>query len=99
MRVVPVLTPREAADLVPDGAVITVSSSSGLGCPDATLRGIRERYDDVAAPRAVTTVHPIAAGDMYGILGIDHLAVPGLLRRVVAGSHPSVPSGEEPPRI
>lgn len=99
MRSVPVLTPREAADLVPDGAVITVSASSGLGCPDATLRGIRQRFDEVAAPRGVTAIHPIAAGDMYGILGIDHLALPGLLRRVVAGSYPSGPSGAEPPRI
>ncbi len=44
-------------------------------------------------------MHPIAAGDMYGIRGIDHLARPGLLRTVIAGSYPSGPSRAEPPLI
>ena len=99
MRTVPVLTAREAADLVPDGAVVSVSSSSGLGCPDATLEGIGLRFEETGSPRGLTTVHPIAAGDMYGIRGIDHLARPGLLRTVVAGSYPSGPSRAEPPLI
>lgn len=99
MRTVPVLTARKAADLIPDGAVVTVSSSSGLGCPEAVLRGIGQRYAEEGAPRAITSVHPIAAGDMYGIAGIDHLAQAGLLRRVIAGSYPSGPSSAEPPRI
>lgn len=99
MREVPVLRAREAARLISDGATITVSSSSGLGCPDATLRGIGERFEQEGAPLGLTTVHPIAAGDMYGIRGIDHLAHPGLLSRVIAGSYPSGPSKAEPPRI
>ena len=37
MRTVPVLTGAEAARLIGDSDVITVSSSSGLGCPDAVL--------------------------------------------------------------
>lgn len=99
MRTVPVLTARQAADLVPDDAVVTVSSSSGLGCPDAALAGLGQRFAETGAPRRLTTVHPIAAGDMYGIRGIDHLARPGLLRRVVAGSYPSGPSAAEPPLV
>ena len=99
MRKVPVLTARAAADLIPNGATVSVSSSSGLGCPDAALRGISERFADEGAPLGLTTVHPIAAGDMYGIRGIDHLAQPGLLARVIAGSYPSGPSKAEPPRI
>lgn len=94
-----VLTARRAADLIADGDVISVSSSSGLGCPDAVLAGIGERFAETAGPRDLTTLHPIAAGDMSGIKGIDHLARPGLLRRVVAGSYPSGPSKAEPPRI
>jgi acyl CoA:acetate/3-ketoacid CoA transferase len=93
------LTPREAAELIPDGATVTVSSSSGLGCPDATLQGIGQRFEETGAPRRLTTVHPIAAGDMYGIRGIDHIARPGLLARVIAGSYPSGPSTAEPPLI
>lgn len=99
MRTLPVLAPRDAAELVGDDALVTVSSSSGLGCPDATLAGIGRRFSEVGAPRRLTTVHPIAAGDMYGIRGIDHLAEPGLLRRVIAGSYPSGPSSAQPPVI
>lgn len=99
MHVPRVLTARAAADLIEDGDVVTVSSSSGLGCPDAVLAGIGQRFTETGAPNKLTTVHPIAAGDMWGIKGIDHLAQPGLLARVIAGSYPSGPSSVEPPRI
>lgn len=93
------LTAEKAAELVPDGAVVTVSSSSGLGCPDAVLAAIGRRFDATGHPRAITTLHPIAAGDMYGVKGIDHIAKEGLLARVLAGSYPSGPSSAEPPLI
>jgi propionate CoA-transferase len=99
MRIVPVLSPVDAGALIDDHAIITVSSSSGLGCPDLVLGGIGERYAATGSPRGVTTVHPIAAGDMSGIKGIDHLVQPGLLARVIAGSYPSGPSSQEPPLI
>ena len=93
------LTPEQAAALIPDEAVVTVSSSSGLGCPDLMLKAIGERFATTGHPRNLTTLHPIAAGDMSGIKGIDHIAQPGLLKRVIAGSYPSGPSSAEPPRI
>lgn len=95
----PILTARDAADLIDDGDVITVNSSSGLGCPDAVLAGIGQRFSETQSPTRLTSVHPIAAGDMWGIKGIDHLAHPGLLTRVIAGSYPSGPSSAEPPLI
>lgn len=88
-----------SAELIPDHAVVSVSSSSGLGCPDATLKAIGERFASQGSPRDITTIHPIAAGDMYGIDGIDHIARKGLLKRVIAGSFPSGPSSRESPRI
>ena len=94
-----VITPDEAAALIPDGAVVTISSSSGLGCPDRVLRAIGERFETTGTPQGLTTLHPIAAGDMYGIKGIDHLAKPGLLARVIAGSFPSGPSSLPMPAI
>jgi propionate CoA-transferase len=94
-----VFSADEAARLIPDGAVVTVSSSSGLGCPEAMLAAIGRRFDAEGHPRNLTTLHPIAAGDMWGIAGIDHLAKDGCLARVLAGSYPSGPSKAEPPRI
>ncbi len=93
------VTAAEAARLIADGAVVAVSSSSGLGCPDLMLEAIGTRFAAEGHPKGLTTVHPIAAGDMWGIKGIDHLARPGLLRRVLAGSYPSGPSTAEPPLI
>ena len=92
-------TMEAAAALIPDGATVSVSSSSGLGCPDATLRAIGARFAASGQPRGLTTIHPIAAGDMYGIAGIDHLTAPGLLKRVIAGSYPSGPSSLPSPKI
>src|SRR5450755_418348 len=94
-----VLNANAAAELIPDDAVVTVSSSSGLGCPDAVLAGIGARFAETGRPRNLTTLHPIAAGDMWGIDGINHLARPGLLKRTLCGSYPSGPSTAEPPAI
>ncbi len=89
----------DVASLIPDGAVVTVSSSSGLGCPDRVLRAIGKAYESEQSPKNLTTIHPIAAGDMYGIDGIDYLAQDGLLSRVIAGSYPSGPSSKPSPKI
>jgi len=93
------MTPREAAALIPNGAIVAVNSSSGLCCPDAVLSGIGQRFDEEQAPRDLTTIHPIAAGDMFGTKGVDHIAKPGLLTRIIGGSYPSGPSKAEPPLI
>ena len=90
---------EKIGELIPDGAVVTVSSSSGLGCPDAALRAVGAHFLEKGHPLGLTTLHPIAAGDMYGIPGIDHLAHPGLLKRVIAGSFPSGPSNLPSPKI
>jgi propionate CoA-transferase len=99
MRYPPVLSARAAADLIGDSSVISISSSSALGCPDLALEGIGTRFAETGHPRNVHVYSPIAAGDMYGVAGIDHLAVPGLIERIVAGSYPSGPSSAEPPAI
>jgi propionate CoA-transferase len=94
------IIPIEAVGaLIPDEAVVTVSSSSGLGCPDATLQAIGNHFLEKGRPSGLTMLHPIAAGDMYGIPGIDHLAYPGLLKRIIAGSLPSGPSNMPSPKI
>src|SRR5438876_9839245 len=94
-----VLTASDAAELIPDGAIVTVSSSSALGCPDAVLAAIGARFDSHGHPRHLTTLHPIAAADMWGVIGIDHIAKAGCLERFLAGSYPSRPSSAEPPAI
>lgn len=94
-----VITAEQAAKLVRSGDVVSISSSSGLGCPDKVLKALGARFDAEGAPRDLTTLNPIAAGDMYGIKGIDHLAKPGMLSKILAGSYPSGPSSLPMPAI
>lgn len=89
----------EVAEFIKDGAVIAVNSSSGLCCPDEILAAIGARFREKGAPRGITTIHPIAAGDMFGTKGVDHVAQPGLLATIIGGSFPSGPSSMEPPLI
>ena len=89
----------EAVKNIGDGATVTVNSSSGLCCPDAILKALGERFDHEQHPRNLTMLHPIAAGDMSGVKGVDHIAKPGLIARIIAGSYPSGPSSAEPPKV
>ena len=96
---VKVKSAADAVALIPNGAVVAVNSSSGLCCPDAVLEALGKRYRETGAPGSLTTIHPIAAGDMFGTKGIDHLAQPGMLNKVIGGSYPSGPSSADPPLI
>jgi len=98
-RLVPVLSAAEAVGHISTGSTVSVSSSSGLGCPDDVLRALGERYAATGEGGDLTLLHPIAAGDMYGIDGVDHLTAPGQIRRIIAGSYPSGPSSAAPPKI
>jgi propionate CoA-transferase len=94
-----VVSAERVAAQIPDNAVITVSSSSALGCPDLVLKAIGQRFDDQGHPKNLTTIHPIAAGDMYGVKGVDHIAKDGLLSRILGGSFPSGPASKPMPEI
>ncbi len=58
-----------------------------------------DRFDATGAPRDLTTIHPIAAGDIFGTKGVDHIAKPGCIARIIGGSYPSGPTNAEPPLI
>jgi acyl CoA:acetate/3-ketoacid CoA transferase len=94
-----IVSAAEAVKLIPDGATVAVNSSSGLNCPDAVLKAMGERFDHEQHPRNLSMLHPIAAGDMFGIRGVEHIARPGMIGRIIGGSYPSGPSTSEPPRI
>jgi propionate CoA-transferase len=89
----------DAVALIADGATLAVNSSSGLGCPDAVLAALGARFDATGHPRGLTSINPIAAGDMFGTKGVDHIARPGLLSKIIGGSYPSGPTNAEPPLI
>jgi acyl CoA:acetate/3-ketoacid CoA transferase len=94
-----IVSAAEAVRHIADNAVVAVNSSSGLCCPDAVLKALGERYAREAHPKNLTMLHPIAAGDMFGVKGVDHIANSGQIGRIIGGSYPSGPSSSEPPRI
>ena len=89
----------DAVKLIPDDAIVAVNSSSGLCCPDFILKALGERFDAEQHPQNLTTIHPIAAGDMFGSPGTEHIAKPGMLNKIIGGSYISGPTKAEPPKI
>jgi propionate CoA-transferase len=95
----PILTADEAARLIPSGATVTVSSSAAQLVPDTILAGIEARFQATGEPRGLTMVFPVAVGDSFGTVGLDHLAYPGLLKRLIGGSYVNGPASKPPPKI
>lgn len=49
-----VISAREAANLIKDNSVVSISSSSGLGCPDHVLKGTAMRFPHPSRMRFMT---------------------------------------------
>ncbi len=85
MAVPLILNADQAADLVPDRATIAVCGSARVGVAERMLAALGDRYARDARPRGLTLYCPIESGDRAGV-GLDHLAGPGMLRRIIAGA-------------
>ena len=79
-----ILTSEQAAALIRDGWTIACSGAMGAGNPDAVLRALAERYLANGKPERLTLLQAFLGGDRAG-RGSDHLAINGLLKRVIAG--------------
>jgi acyl CoA:acetate/3-ketoacid CoA transferase len=95
----PILTADEAARLVPNGATVTVSSSAAQLVPEKLLGAIESRFLASGEPRDLTVVFPVAIGDSFGTVGLDHLAYPGLIKRLIGGSYVNAPASKPSPKI
>lgn len=84
-RAVLQLTAPEAVRLIRDGDTVAIGGSGGgLLEPDSLLRALGELCLAGSGPSSLTLVHTSGIGDREGG-GMDHLAIPGLARRVIAG--------------
>jgi propionate CoA-transferase len=80
-----VISSEAAARLITDGAFVAIQGSGGgVGEPTRVLRAIRERFLSEGAPRNLTLCHATGLGDKKEI-GTDLLALPGLVKRDIAG--------------
>ncbi len=77
----------EAAKLVRSGDTVASVGVIGWITPDALLRGIADRFHRESEPRDLTFYFPCGTGDSIDIRGMDHVAVEGLMRRIISGSY------------
>jgi propionate CoA-transferase len=77
----------EAARLVRSGDTVASVGVIGWVTPDALLRGVADRFRKESEPRDLTFYFPCGTGDSIDIRGMDHVAVEGLMKRIVSGSY------------
>jgi propionate CoA-transferase len=81
---VKILTARQAADLVPDGANFATSGFIGASFPEEIAAAIEERFLETGAPKNLTLLFCAAQGDRKD-KGLNHFAREGLTRRAIGG--------------
>ena len=80
----------EAVALVQPGNTLATSGFVGIGTPDGLLEALARAYQTHARPGGLTLLFAAGQGDGK-TRGLNRLAVPGLLRRVVGGHWGLIP--------
>lgn len=88
-----------AVRLIDSGATVTVCGISGGITPDKVMEALGRRYGQTGQPGDLTMVWPTAVGDGYDIPGSEHLAIDGMVKKIIAGSFTVARSSEKPPKI
>ncbi|MBI3456841.1 MAG: 3-oxoacid CoA-transferase [Candidatus Rokubacteria bacterium] len=80
-----------AAGLIRDGDTVLIGGSGGgHAIPEAFLEALAERFRATGRPRNLTILTVVALGD-WGTTGVNRLAEPGLVRRVISGGLNNTP--------
>lgn len=78
---------EDAVALICDAQSVACIGVIGWITPDSTLRAIADRYRATGKPENLTFYFPCGTGDSMLIRGMDHVAIPGLMKRIVSGSY------------
>ena len=90
MRKVPVISAREAADMITDNATVTSSGFVASCMPEALTSAVEKRFLETNSPKNITVFYAAAQGNRDGS-GADHFAHEGLVKRVIGGHWNMVP--------
>jgi propionate CoA-transferase len=74
----------DAVQLIRDGDTLAIGGFGGIGFAEELVMALEERFLKTGRPHDLTLVLPVAQSDMKG-RGVDHLARPELIKRVIAG--------------
>ena len=85
-----IVSAAEALAIVRDGDTIAFSGFVGTGTPDELIIELERRFLETGHPRGLTLVFAAAPGDGKD-RGLNRLAHPGLVKRVVGGHWSLVP--------
>ena len=79
-----IVSAAHAVESIPDGATLGVTGFRWAGSCEKLLRELGRSYADRGRPQGLTLVFSSASGDNVSN-GLEHLAQPGLLKRVIGG--------------
>ena len=86
------ISPRQAADLVKDGAVLGIGGFGAYGASDELLKALEERYAETGHPARITVVAGISGGNNKDDdIGFNRLKAPGLIETIIAGHFGNAP--------
>lgn len=81
-----ICTAAEAVSDIQSGQAVASVGVIGWLTPDDLFQALAQRFKETGAPRDLTFYFPVSVGDGMGIRGMDHVAVEGLMKRVVSGN-------------
>src|SRR5215218_7380830 len=85
-----IVSANEAIAVIRDGDTVCTSGFVGIGTPDELILALERRYLQARQPSDLTLVFAAAPGDGKE-RGLNRLAHPGLLKRVVGGHWSLIP--------
>ena len=77
----------DAVKVVQSGQTVASVGVIGWITPDAVLKALADCFRETGAPKDLTFYFPCGTGDSINIRGMDHVAIVGLMKRIVSGSY------------